>query len=204
MILLIDAYNLLKYQVGHDHVSNSSVARFLKTIQTYADQKKHTIYVVFDGGPTTLRYKERHGSLVTAIYPGVGRCADSEIVQLAALLHHSEALLISSDRVLIQNVSYHDIPHIQVPLFLSYMYSALQPAATFIPHDTQTELIRTTFDKNNPELDALMHAAAADIVHKDGKNEYTIQRDEKPARLPKRHEYSLPIYRKVLSLIKKL
>lgn len=94
MLLLIDGYNLLKTMEPAAVKSNRDA--FIALLNAYAKRKRHHVMVVFDAGPTTDPFKERHGD-ITVFYSGA-QTADEIIQELLDVYEEQKNIvLISSD-----------------------------------------------------------------------------------------------------------
>ena len=78
MILVIDAYNVLKSVFWKNHISESLRNQFIKQLAGYARKKGHKIVVVFDVGPYDYVTKDRIKG-IAVIYSGVHESADDVI-----------------------------------------------------------------------------------------------------------------------------
>ena len=69
MIILIDAYNVIKTVYRAAHVAPGDIEQFISLLNTYAKKSGHRLHVVFDGfGPESMRVAP-HAS-VTLHYSG--------------------------------------------------------------------------------------------------------------------------------------
>jgi len=102
MILLIDAYNVVRFlHPGARQAHDAQVAWFLKQLSQYRQAKKAEMtefIVVFDGGLFSHKTREIVGGIVT-VYAGGGRKADDVLVAYAQEFRQ-RALLITNDREL--------------------------------------------------------------------------------------------------------
>ncbi|MDQ5890843.1 MAG: hypothetical protein QG604_717 [Candidatus Dependentiae bacterium] len=109
MILLIDAYNVVRFLYPGDRQAyEAQVNWFLSKLSAYRKAKRDEIQeirVVFDGGLFLHKTREIIGGLVV-IYAGARRKADDVLVQYAQDLRE-KGLLISNDRELQQRVAVH-------------------------------------------------------------------------------------------------
>lgn len=107
MILLIDAYNVVRFLYPGDRQAyESQVNWFLSKLSAYRKAKRdevQEIRVVFDGGLFLHKTREIIGGLVV-IYAGARRKADDVLVQYAQDLRE-KGLLISNDRELQRRVA---------------------------------------------------------------------------------------------------
>ena len=99
MILLIDAYNMLKQLVHDRDIGQTERTRFVTLLKKYAQRKKHHLIIVFDGGPYQWVHKEHQGD-VNLVYSGVRQTADDYISYYLQQHQHKDILLVSADHEL--------------------------------------------------------------------------------------------------------
>lgn len=161
MIIVIDGYNILKYNAGQLYVSEERRRHFVRRCARYGHFKNNSIVIVFDGGDSQWQssYKD-HDALV--IYAGHGKSADDAIKRYMSKQRADNLLLISSDNELAYWASERHIASMGAPDFLQILstYSIKQA-----DHSTSASIIKTTQD-SSPELDALMQEAALMNVSK--------------------------------------
>lgn len=193
MVIVVDGYNVLKKVVHAGDISERQRANFLKILASYARRKKHSIIVVFDGGPYEWPFRDQeHG--VSVVYSGRNETADDYIIQLLEEKRTHDLLLISSDRLLNSHASSFHIPSIDSDRF----WFLVQEEANELPDVSKkkkTEIIKLTKSKN-PELDSLMEQAVGILVHKS--DDAIIQKERVVANKPSKKE------RKIKALLKKL
>jgi predicted RNA-binding protein with PIN domain len=100
MLLLVDAYNLLKTLTQTTFISSSEEALFVRQVAKYAALKQLTIYVVFDGGEQTWATDEHISDYVTTVRAGEYSSADHEIVRLTRRLLAKKPVVVTNDRAL--------------------------------------------------------------------------------------------------------
>src|SRR5262245_7610570 len=119
MYIIIDAYNLLKsVQGGNKLVSSADRHAFIEQLSRYAQAKKHTIFLVFDGFDEDTPAPD--DPQLSVIYAGY-QSADEYIEQLFQECARHELLLVSSDRTLNKKAATHSIPSIDSLLFFRYL-----------------------------------------------------------------------------------
>lgn len=99
MIVLIDAYNVLKQSTAAKHIVDAQRNAFIKKLHRYSDTKGHTVMVVFDGGDSA-RPTESRRSLLHVIYSGYRLSADDVLKNLCSKFKGLQVMLVSSDREL--------------------------------------------------------------------------------------------------------
>jgi predicted RNA-binding protein with PIN domain len=163
MILLLDGYNLLKYILRKDFVSEKDRALFIARLLSYAQHKKHTIILVFDGGPYDRPTYERKG-IVSVLYAGGSQSADDVIKEYAERHQASQLVLVSSDRELQSFASRRQVATIDAATFATLMRERKEPPLKIVK---STEVAHKLQDKTNLELDALMQEGSTYILYKD-------------------------------------
>lgn len=139
MHIIIDGYNLLKQALEAVHVSERQRRAFIALLGKYADRKKHTISVVFDGGPTTWISQEKdHG--ITVIYSGTKQTADEAIKHMLHTRPHG-ILLVSSDNELKLAATRAGAQSINAPDFYALVKHELAPKHKDVTSDI---LIKTS------------------------------------------------------------
>lgn len=159
MIILIDAYNILKRIHACIHISDAQRRQFEKKLQRYTSVKPHDIVLIFDGGNASWPMKQKVGR-ITEVYVGHGRTADDYIKEY---MHHErsrEMLLVSSDRELCLNADQLGIPSIDSSMF--YHIVTKEPASKKEP--PRSQVIKTA-QETTQEIDSLMHQAAEGISY---------------------------------------
>lgn len=108
MKVIIDAYNVLHQIIKDEHVSEQERKHFINQLAVYAKNKKHTVVVVFDGGPFLFpTTSEQKGIIIK--YSGPKDTADMIILRYIKE-HTGEAMvLVSSDRELCKAAKVYDV-----------------------------------------------------------------------------------------------
>jgi len=99
MILLIDAYNVLKQIVASDQATAQEKTAFIATINRYARLKNVSIELVFDGGPYGLPDRVTVKNIVIS-HSGAQESADDVIKSLIRAYKGRDLLLVSTDHEL--------------------------------------------------------------------------------------------------------
>lgn len=152
MILLIDAYNVIKMALGKPQIRDDERNTFIKNLGNYAKNRKLTVIAVFDGGP--LGWFNKASSYgITVIYSGAKQSADDYIKDYLEQNKGKDILLVSSDRELGAWASQLELPSLGALEFYSLMRLAIQPDSQEKSHSAQ--LVKMS-EEEHPELDLLM------------------------------------------------
>lgn len=186
MIVIIDAYNVLKQVIPHDYISLSERNRFIAQLAVYKKEKKHSLVVVFDGGPHTWPVKERIKT-VEVIYSGMSETADHFIKRFIQDNAEKSILLVSSDGELVRRASDHGVPSMGSTDFYRLVQEAVYQKKVQ-KKDQKTPVIKTGSSKNK-ELDALMRQAAVEVEQK--KEDIVVSKPKKTSNRLKKSERAL-------------
>lgn len=161
MIIVIDAYNVLKQALSTTHIADQAKQRFVKQLSIYAKKKGHTIIVVFDGGPYEWADKERVQGILL-VHSGMHESADDWIKKYVAQHKTYDILVVSTDRELGMHVHRAGVQTLDAMDFHSLLQECLQQ-----PHaqTKEQELVKIA-EHENPELDQLMQEAASTVPTK--------------------------------------
>jgi len=123
MIVIVDAYNILKYVHGSDGVGEREKEDFLSVVRVRARMKQYNVIVVFDGGSSSypLRYDD-HG--IEVMYAGNRQSADHAIEALCGTYRGREVVVVSADRMLCQAVKKLNAVCIEPPLYLHRIHES--------------------------------------------------------------------------------
>lgn len=153
MILLIDAYNVIKMALGKHHIRDDERVQFIVDLSRYSKKKSLTLIAVFDGGPTAWPSKDIVKG-ITVVHSGTKESADDYIKHYLVTHKGRDILMISSDRELCEWASRQGVPSLDALEFYSLMRLALQkPKEDSTLHGTR--VVKTT-QEEHPELDMLM------------------------------------------------
>ena len=180
MIIVIDGYNVLKQiSLGHQ-VSEQERRQFIHMLSTYRRRKKHSIVLVFDGGPDTWPSKETIAN-IQVMYSGSRKNADTVIMEYLKGHSTKDLLLVSSDNELCHFANKYDIVSIGSQEFHSIMQEALaMDDDNFAQQEPEIEI-----DETEHDLNALMEAGSQVVPQKDedkpafGKTQESLQRSSK-------------------------
>lgn len=127
--VIIDGYNLIRQVSELTRLENVSLAaardRLILLLQHYAEAKKHSVTVVFDGrgglGEAAVPYRD---GAVDVIFSRLGEDADSVIKRLLSELG-ARAVLVSSDRDIINWAKSTGSGQISSPRFFQRLMAAI-------------------------------------------------------------------------------
>ena len=120
MVIIIDAYNVLKYVYGAAYISEEQRDEFTTMLFNYGSNYQHTIFLVFDGGSFN-HSSSIQDKVITIMYAGFHATADDLIIKLLSQQHHNNSLLISSDALLIKHAHKLSIATMDGSLFYHHL-----------------------------------------------------------------------------------
>lgn len=159
MIIVIDGYNLIKNVIPGRAVNEPERRQFLVQFGAYAKRKKHSLVVVFDGGPYEWVHKENEFG-VQVMYSGSRETADEVIIKYLHVHRTKELLLVSSDHEICVAASKLEMPSIGSLDFYGLVKEAL--AQRMAASEFEIEV----HDDEAQDLDALMHEAGRQAAPK--------------------------------------
>lgn len=162
MIIIIDAYNILKPIYEKRHISEYEQQHFIKELIQFARQRRHHITVVFDGGeyhrPVSYEPDER----VTVWYSGDYLDADNVICKIMRGKPADNMLLVTSDGELITHARACQVVSIDAVPFYRFIKRELRHTEPIHPtkavHKREGHI-------SSPEVDELMQSTT-EVVHK--------------------------------------
>lgn len=191
MYILVDGYNVLKQTSARKEISEHERQRFINQLRKYAQQKGHTIILVFDGGPSTWPTKtEKQG--VGIIYSGIKQSADDVIKKMLSESGNKDVLLVSSDNELYVSAR---TSRASVMDAVAFYHLIMQSKDTSAGAHKGT--IVKTSQEENPYIDALMAGVKMPAEYK-SEEEIAYSTRKSPAITPSKKE------RELLKKIKKL
>lgn len=165
MIILIDAYNLLKTVLHVKYISNQQRLHFLQLFELYGKMRaNHTVILVFDGAQD-LYEVEKNYHYITICYSGVNQIADDVIKRKIEQYKAHDLLLVTCDRELRQYGARYDIVSIGSVEFYTILQKVMQQKEKKEIRIPQT-ICKTTTDDNS-DLDTLMELGSRQLVVKD-------------------------------------
>lgn len=168
MILIIDAYNVLKQALHTDHISEIERLRFIKQVGVYGKAKGHTVIVVFDGGPHQRPNQDRiHG--VSVVYSGTQETAD-EYIQGYVQKHRAlDLMVVSSDRQICSWAATRNVPSLESIDFYRLMHQTSKNQKEQSLRTVARQVVKTT-QTMATELDRLMHETPLEYKEEDDQN----------------------------------
>lgn len=152
MHIIIDGYNVLKQMLTPDKIGLQQRRAFTNMLGKYASKKKHTITLVFDGGPDTWTTQEKdHG--ITVVYSGIKQTAD-DVIKKMLFAKKFGILLVSSDNELKANATRLGIASMNADDFYNLVKNELAQKAESAAQDI---LIKTNAESES-WVDELMRA----------------------------------------------
>lgn len=164
MIIIIDAYNVLKQIVSKQEISEKERNTFIAQMGRYAKIKQHKVMIVFDGGPYEWTHKERTNG-VSIVYSGVNETADDFIKHYLEDHQTKELLLVSTDREINAKASRLDVPSIDSADFYILVRDALHEEPEIVA-ESQNGIVKISKEKDN-DLDELMRGASEFVPSKE-------------------------------------
>lgn len=183
MIVILDAYNILKRNDSNGEISYARRQQFIQQLVRYNKIKKNQLYVIFDGGQSKWSDTSRIDG-VTIVYSGYQYDADSYIKMMLDQYHAQEVLLVSSDRELNAYAYEREVPSIDSEHFYALMTRSPEPTAT---KATRTGIVCTA-ESSSEEVDQIMREASGTVPRKveddsidesNRKSKKTISKQEK-------------------------
>lgn len=188
MIIIIDAYNVLKQHNSH-FVSQEQRATYIKRMREYCRHKRHTAWIVFDGGSYLYPVKHAEGN-VYVVYTGDYETADSYIQRLLYHQPVDNTLIITSDNELV-NAAYHlGIVSMDPCVFDYYVNLALKPAhAGYNVAHGQAQ--KRAGHESSTYVDRLMERASQYVVYKEEDFKDSVHEEVPTSQNPSRQEKML-------------
>lgn len=160
MIVIIDAYNVLKHALHPDYIDDHHRSHFIKQIALYGKRKGHKMVVVFDGGPYERPTIERING-VQVVWSGVNQCADSYIKYYVRKHKGYELLMVSTDRELGRYAAHHKISSLDSNDFYLVLQQEIAKSSTNTQAKKQ-ELTKTS-EEHLPGLDEIMAQGSTQV-----------------------------------------
>lgn len=174
MMLVIDAYNIIKQASPNRFINESQRQQFLQELRQYAAIKKHTMIVVFDGGPHDWPLKE-HINGIEVIYSGRKESADDYIRRYINEHIKDNVLLISSDGGICSWALLCGVESIPAITFYELVLQELKQVKNHEKVYHRVQPVMKTSQEAVPGLDDLMH----EVTNMAVKNEDTFSVDRK-------------------------
>ncbi len=153
MILLIDAYNVLKRHYSDQEISEHIRNQFIARLRQYSKIKQHSIILVFDGGDSPWPIVSDKG-VVEIVYSGYNKSADDVIKSYLDEYKQKDIVLVSSDNQLNQYAQNYSIVSVDADAFYMLFKAALEKKRSTQINKPQKAV--KTSQESNSELDLLM------------------------------------------------
>jgi predicted RNA-binding protein with PIN domain len=162
MILVIDAYNVLKQALKKKEVSEAAKKQFINQLAAYAKKKGHGIVLVFDGGSYEWPSKERINGIYV-VHSGIHESADAWIKKYLDSYKSHNVLLISTDRELGAFASRLGVQSLDASAFYSILQEVqVKPQQASV----RNQMMIKTSKEESQELDELMRQSSATVQEK--------------------------------------
>lgn len=192
MIIIIDAYNILKQHIHDTNITESQRTHFIKLCGKYGKKKGHKMIVVFDAGPydRPTQFREHNAYVV---YSGIHETADTYIKRYLKKHQEYDVLLITSDSDVARYASRLGIPSMDSAHFHTIMQQEVgKRSREVLEKDAPAVKLKK---EERPELDALMQEASKVVPTKS--EDMLVEEREPKKKLSKRE-------RQLMKKIKKL
>lgn len=170
MNIIIDAYNIIKQIFSKDRISERERSWFLSRLAEYANKKKHTIYIVFDGGPYERPTVEKRGT-ITRVYSGRHKSADEVIKMYIEEQVLKPLLIVTTDRQVNIFAARHNVPSIDSLDFYGLMNEEKTARPVQGLQKAPGEAHKLHEKEQSTELDQLMQEASQVLYYKDETNQ---------------------------------
>jgi predicted RNA-binding protein with PIN domain len=196
MIILIDAYNVLKQSSSAKHISDAQRDAFIKKLSRYADMKGHSIIVVFDAGESSRPFEEKRG-LIRVIYSGHTMDADTVLKRLCDQFQGLQVVMVSSDREVCSYANVRRIVCIEATALFELLHDIDQKEQQVYSAKQVGVAHKRSGHESSAELDQLMHESTQNMLFKPEDDLANNQR-RVPAKTPSKIE------KKIKKLVNKL
>lgn len=170
MILLIDAYNLIKQIYGKSEVLDREILKFTNELRSYLKKTSNSAILIFDGGFNNFITVSREKSL-EIVYAGYSKIADDLIKKYLNDLNPDSTILVTSDLELVNFAKSRSFETIQSIDFYRNYFKVGQG-------DKFTKLQSTDFVKTNNsemEIDDLMKQYSSKVQLKKEDNDFGFE-----------------------------
>lgn len=172
MIILIDAYNLLKTVLHVQFISDQQRMYFLQLFNSYAQHRpSNNVILVFDGGQDLYEVEQNYKN-ITLFYSGSMQIADDVIKKKLYAYRSHDILLVTCDRELRRYAANYQIESLGSVEFYKILQDIMQLKDKAEVIVAQT-ICKTTLSSNE-HLDKLMELGSRRLVMKDQDQEIKI------------------------------
>lgn len=193
MNIIIDGYNIIKQVFAKTHVSEKERAWFMNKLTEYAHRKKHTLYVVFDGGPYERPTIETRG-VITKVYSGRHKSADEVIKNYIEEQVLKPMIIVTTDRQVNAYAARHKVPSIDSLDFYKLLIEDKAVAQLHGLKRAPGKAHKLNTEQEHTELDTLMEEAASVLLYKE---EDQKERTKSGQKIPKEERQMLKILKKL-------
>ena len=151
MIIVVDAYNVLKQIIRGTLVTENARTTFITQLGMYSKKKGHDLVVVFDAGPYERPFKELVKG-VKVVYSGIHESADQWIKKYIEQHKSYDILLISTDRELNNYAARYAVQSLDSLDFYAMVKQTLHQQGC---QTKQSPIVKIAHDSSQ-EIDALM------------------------------------------------
>ncbi len=168
MNIIIDGYNLLKQVSRKKTIAPHERARFHARAVDYAKKKRHTLYIIYDGGSDPRPVIEKKGAVIT-VYSGYKQTADDVIKSYIDERILKDMLVVTTDRQLNAYAESYQVPSIDALDFYSLMQDRKIPTLGYKKVAGTAHKLHE--EEGSAELDALMQEGASVLLYKEEESE---------------------------------
>lgn len=165
MLIIIDAYNLLKQIIKSSHATERERKHFIQNIIDYSRKKQVAIMLVFDGG-SSPNPESTTDRMVKIVYVGYRMSADDYIREYMLKNSKSPLILVSSDIELYRTALRIGIPTIESLAFYELMHKETekQSQLTTIKSKSTAKKLHKDDEEDNEMLDVLMYGTQQVLI----------------------------------------
>lgn len=164
MNIIIDGYNLLKQLLTREMVLEKERAWFFNLARAYAKKKRHSLFIIYDGGPYERPTTDQKGQ-VTVIFSGRKESADDVIKSIIEDQVLRNVLLVSTDRQLNAHAAGYDVPSLDSLDFYEFMKVRKPDVTGFKKAPGTAQKLHE--GNGSTELDLLMQEGASVLLYKE-------------------------------------
>lgn len=163
MLIIIDAYNLLKQIIKSSIATTQERDQFINIIKRYAKATNNYIILVFDGGSDNYPTKTSKEN-IDIVYSGYKKSADQYIKEFISDSKDKNMILVSSDNKIVKSAQINHVVSFDSMAFYDLLLEQKNKSKETIIK-TNEQLKKLT-ENTNPELDNLMKEASKFILYK--------------------------------------
>ncbi len=165
MIILVDAYNVLKTVLHSDYITDRERYNFLQLFEKYTRLRPYNkIVLVFDGGHSLYDLQE-HNDAITLIYSGALLTADDIIKKKIVKYKSQDLLLITCDRDIKRHAAEHNVETLGSVKFYRLIQEIVDQYV--IKEEQYLKNVVKTSQVLNNDIDALMELGSRILLTKE-------------------------------------